>query len=171
MSASWPKYPDDVSGGDEPTFSPAKSQNSLLAAERASQKTRRIETDGANNLYVNIGADSTGGTGFANTINSYSETLVPFATVTTILTYTVPTAQTLNVTSVIGWGDTSGEFLVKVNSITKGGGRSTAADPNFQGDYRSAPIVANAGDVVTITAEHYNPSAKTMKANLLGGIS
>lgn len=171
MSASWPKYPEDVSGGDEPTFSPAKSQNSLLAAERASQKTKRLETDGQNNLYVNIGQDSTGGTGFANTVNSYSETLVPFATVTTILTYTVPVAQTLNITQVIGWGDTSGEFLIKVNGLTKGGGRSTAADPNFQGDYRGAPIVAMAGDIVTITAEHYNPSAKTMKANLLGGIS
>lgn len=170
MSASWPKYPEDVSGGDEPTFSPAKSQNSLLAAERASQKTKRLETDGQNNLYVNIGQDSTNGTGFANTVNSYSETLVPFATVTTILTYTVPAAQSLYVTEIIGWGDTSGEFLIKVNGLTKGGGRSTAADPNFFGDYRGAPIVAAAGDVVTITAEHYNPSARTMKANLLGGV-
>jgi len=171
MASGYPKYPDDVAGGDEPTFSPAKSQNSLLAAERASQKTKRLETDGQNNLYVNLAQDSTGGTGFANTVNSYSETLVPFATVTTILTYTVPALQTLHVTEVIGWGDTSGEFLIKVNGLTKGGGRSTAADPNFLGDYRGAPIVAMAGDVVTITAEHYNPSAKTMKANLLGGIS
>lgn len=171
MASQYPKYPDDTAGGDEATFSPAKTQHSLLAAERASQKTRRLETDGQNNLFVNIGQDSTGGTGFANTINTYSETLVPFATVTTILTYTVPVAQTLNVTEIIGWGDTSGEFLIKVNGITKGGGRSTAAVPTFTGDYRSAPIVAVAGDLVTITAEHYNPSVKTMKANLLGGIS
>lgn len=171
MASQYPKYPDDVAGGDEATFSPAKTQHSLLAAERASQKTRRIETDGANNLYVNIAADSTGGSGFANTVNSYSETLVPFATVTTILTYLVPVSQTLNITRVIGWGDTSGEFLVKVNGITKGGGRSTAAEPNFIGEYQGAPIVAVAGDTVTITAEHYNPSAKTMKANLMGGIS
>lgn len=170
MASTWPKYPDDVSGGDEPTYSPNKSQNSLLAAERASQKTKRLETDGQNNLYVNIGQDSTAGTGYANTVNTYSETLVPFATVTTILTYTVPAAQTLNVVEIIGWGDTSGEFLIKVNGITKGGGRSTAATPTFTGCYKSAPIVAVAGDVVTITAEHYNPSAKTMKANLLGGI-
>jgi hypothetical protein len=160
-----------VAGGDEATFSPAKTQHSLLAAERASQKTRRLETDGTNNLYVNIAADSTGGTGYANTVNSYSETLVPFATVTTVLTYVVPLAQTLNILEVIGWGDTSGEFLIKVNGITKGGGRSTAANPNFVGTYQSAPIVATAGDTVTVTAEHYNPSPKTMKINLMGGIS
>lgn len=170
MASNWPNYPTDTANGDEPTHSPNKSQKSLLAAERGSQRTKRLETDALNNLYVRIGGGTSGIPVFTSTVNSYSETLVPFATPTTILTYLVPVGQTLYVTEAIGWGDTNGEFLIKVNGITKGGGRTTAADPNFQGEYISAPIIAMAGDTVTIVAEHYNPASKTMKANLLAGI-
>lgn len=171
MASQWPNYPNEVQNGDEPTHSPNKSQNSLLAAERGSQSTKRLETDASNNLYVRIAGTTGGGIPvFTSTVNTYSETLVPFATPTTILTYLVPALQTLYVTEAIGWGDTSGEFLIKVNGITKGGGRTTAATPNFAGDYVSAPIIASSGDTVTIVAEHFNPASKIMKANLLGGI-
>jgi len=101
-------------------------------------------------------------------INVYSSALVPYATVTTILTYTVTTA-TLSIFGVFGWGDTSGEFLVKLNGTVVGGGRTTAASPNFYANYEPAAINAVNGDVITITAEHYNIAARTMKANLLGG--
>lgn len=169
MGKPFPKYPENLAG-DEPTYAPTKSDRSLLAAERGTQSTKRLETDSLNNLYVNIASGSTGIPVFTSTVNSYSETLVPFATPTTILTYAVPLGQTLYVLEAIGWGDTNGEFLIKVNGITKGGGRTTAATPNFEGDYIAAPIIAMAGDIVTIVAEHFNPSSKTMKANLLAGI-
>lgn len=103
-----------------------------------------------------------------NAINFYSEALVPYATVTTILTFIVATA-TFNISSFIGWGDTCGEFLVKVNGVTMGGGRTTAATPTFTGDYSQGPIPTVLGDVITITAEHYNTTSHTMKANLIGG--
>jgi hypothetical protein len=119
---------------------------------------------------VNIVQDSSGGTGFTSTINNYAETLVPFDTETTILSYTVSAGQTLYITAVIGWGDTNGEFFVRVNTVQKGGGRNTAADPSFVGDYHTAPIIANAGDMVTISVHHFNTSTRTMKVNLLGGI-
>lgn len=156
--------------GDDESISPRSNARSLLATDQFGN-TRRILVDTDRAVYVDILHDSSGGTGFANTINSYSETLVPFNLETTVLTYTVPLGQTLHITEVIGWGDTDGEFFVRVNTIQKGGGRTTAATPNFIGDYSSAPIIANAGDMVTITAHHYNPSAETMKVNLLGGIS
>ena len=112
-----------------------------------------------------------GNASFVNAVNEYSSALVPYATVTTILSYTVPAAVTFYGTQVIGWGDTCGEFLIKVDGVVVGGGRSTASYPNFIGDYESAPFVATTGQVVTITAEQYQPSmgAYTMKANLMGG--
>jgi hypothetical protein len=108
---------------------------------------------------------------FANAVNIYAEMLVPYGTVTTILSYTVPASVTFYCTQVNGWGDTCGEFLIKVDGVTAGGGRSTASDPNFFGNFVTAPIVATTGQVVTITAEQYQPSMGTynMKANLMGG--
>lgn len=170
MGKHYPNYPGDVQNGDEPSYSPNKTHKSVLGVERGTDSTRRLETDAQNNLYTRIAGSVGGVPVFTSTVNTYSETLVPFATPTTILTYLVPVSQTLYVTEAIGWGDTSGEFLIKINGITKGGGRTTAATPNFEGDYLSAPIIAMAGDMVTIVAEHYNPSPKTMKANLMGGI-
>lgn len=58
MGQGWPKYPSDVGDGDEPSHSPNKSQNSLLGTERGTDYTRRLETDGNNNLYTAIGSDS-----------------------------------------------------------------------------------------------------------------
>lgn len=106
---------------------------------------------------------------FANAVNIYSDALVPYATVTTILSYTVPAAVTFYASQVECWGDTNGEFLIKVDGVTMGGGRTTAADANWYGNYVSAPIKALTGQIVTVTAEHYNFTAHVMKANLLGG--
>lgn len=58
MGQLWPKQNDpEVRDGDEPTHSPNKNQNSLLATERGTDSTRRIETDTNNNLYVSVAAD------------------------------------------------------------------------------------------------------------------
>ncbi len=103
-----------------------------------------------------------------NAANVYSEILVPYATVTTILTFIVASA-TLSIFSFVGWGDTVGEFLIKVNGITKGGGRTTAATPTFTADYTSGPIPTVLGDMITITSEHYTITSHVMKANLLVG--
>lgn len=100
-------------------------------------------------------------------VNIYSENLVAYATVTTILTYTV-SSTIFYITGMVGWGDTCGEFLVKVNGVTAGGGRTTASMPVCTLPYSICPIKTIAGDTVTVTAEHYNVATKTMKANLLG---
>ena len=62
MGDLWPSYPSDVQGGDEPTHSPTKNQNSLLAAQRGTQQTRRIETDEDGNIHVNLAASNPSGT-------------------------------------------------------------------------------------------------------------
>lgn len=103
-----------------------------------------------------------------NSTNVYSQALVPFSSVTTILTFVVA-VPTFTVFSFIGWGDTVGEFLIKVNGVTKGGGRTSAATPVFTADYTFGPIPTVLGDVITITAEHFYTATHTMKANLIGG--
>ena len=58
MAERWPDIPVVQGGdGDDPTYSPQKTQNSLLGAERGSQNTRRLETDSERNLYVHVAAD------------------------------------------------------------------------------------------------------------------
>lgn len=58
MGDPFPRYPEDVIDGDEPTYAPTKSDHSLLAAERGTQHTKRLETDADNNLYVNVAEGS-----------------------------------------------------------------------------------------------------------------
>lgn len=58
MGDPFPRYPEDVIDGDEPTFAPTKSDHSLLAAQRGTHKTKRLETDADNNLYVNVAQGS-----------------------------------------------------------------------------------------------------------------
>lgn len=157
--------------GDEPTYSPGTSERAILGASPTTGGTRRIyvnDSDGG--LLVHVANSTSGIPAFDSTVNIYSEALVPFNTETTILTYTVPANQRMYVTQVHGWGYTNGEFVIKVDGDAKSGGFTSAAEPNYDGNFVSAPIVADAGQVVTITLSHMNPAAKTMKANLLGGI-
>lgn len=56
MGLNFPKYPGDVSDGDEHSHSPNKTKDSLLATKRGTDSTRRLETDDNRNLYVNVAA-------------------------------------------------------------------------------------------------------------------
>lgn len=55
MGDKFPRYPSDVSDGDEPSFAPTKSDRSLLGTERGTDFTRRFEMDAAGNLFVTVG--------------------------------------------------------------------------------------------------------------------
>jgi hypothetical protein len=102
-------------------------------------------------------------------VNQYAEnTTVPSGVLTTILTYTVPAGKTLNIDGMYGWGQADGEFLIKVDSVVVGGGWSSPSFRTLNIDYSSAPIPANAGQVVTINVTQYYSSTQDFKANLLG---
>jgi hypothetical protein len=105
---------------------------------------------------------------YTSTWNQYSEALVPFNTETTILSHLV--TSTFYILGIEGWGDTCGEFFIKVDGTIVGGSRTTAAIPTCFTNYTSAPIQVNAGSIVTITATHYVPTTHTMRTNLFGGI-
>jgi hypothetical protein len=156
--------------GDEPTYSPGTAAHGILGASPVTGGTRRIYVADDGGLLVHVGNNPSGIPVFDSTVNVYSEALVPFNTETTILTYTVPADQRLYITQVHGWGYTNGEFVIYVDGDAKSGGFTSAAEPNYDGNFVTAPIVADAGQIVTITLSHMNPAAKTMKANLLGGI-
>jgi hypothetical protein len=105
-------------------------------------------------------------------INKYAEnTTVPAAILTTILTYTVPAGKTLDITGVYGWGQCDGEFLIKVDSVIVGGGWSSPSFRTLRLDYTAAPILANAGQIVTVNVIQYQTSTQDFKANLLGTLN
>lgn len=107
---------------------------------------------------------------YAGRVNQYGEILVPFNTETTILTYVVPVGQTFYILGMNGWGDTNGEFFIKVDGNIVGGDRTTAAVPSCRPNYQAAPIPASAGSVVTISVVTYVPTTHIMRAIILGGI-
>jgi len=107
---------------------------------------------------------------YTGRVNQYGEILVPFNTETTILTYVVPVGQTFYILGINGWGDTNGEFFVKVDGNIVGGDRTTAAVPSCKVNYQAAPIPANAGSVVTISVVTYVATTHIMRAIILGGI-
>lgn len=166
MGWNYPNYPSGVLGGDEPTFSPGKSQTSILGADPVLGVTRRIMVGADGGLLVH-------GTNFGSygtPINVFSEVDAGFATETTILTYTVPASLTLNITRVIAWGDWDGEYLVRIDGVLRGGGRTSVADRTLNIPYDTGPIIATSAQVVTVTITHYDPATKHFRANLLGGL-
>jgi hypothetical protein len=110
----FPKYPEDTTDGDERTFSPHKTTDGLLAAERGTDFTRRIETDANRNLYVNVAADARKDTLL------YSAALGPIAdsTPTAFVAYTAPSA--IKVYKVLISGAVATDFNLRHNGSSIG---------------------------------------------------
>ena len=107
----------------------------------------------------------------SNLINIYGDATAPVATETTLVSYTVPVGKTLQIYGMVGWGDWDGEFLIKVDGVVRGGGRTSSATRTLRINFSYAPTNALAGQVVTIkTITDTATASKMMKANLLGGL-
>jgi len=91
MGEIFPKYPDDVLDGDEPSISPTKNHKSVLGVERGTQSTRRLEMDAAGNAYVNVAADSRTET----LLYTASLATIAASTPTAFAAYIAPSAQTV----------------------------------------------------------------------------
>lgn len=100
-------------------------------------------------------------------INQFGSVSVPSSTETTLVTYIVPMTKTLLIKQVVAWGDYDAEFFIRVDGTQVGGGRSSPSDRTLVLSY-AAPIMANAGQTVTVAAMQYAPSAQTMNSNLVG---
>jgi hypothetical protein len=106
---------------------------------------------------------------YVNPVNVFGEVDVPYATETTIVSYTVPLTKTLDLTSIVGWGDYVGEFFVRVDGVQRGGGWTTAAQITLVLPFEDAPIIATPGQVVTVSVVHYKTATRHFKANICGG--
>lgn len=153
MGLTYPNYPTDVQGGDEPTHSPNKSQNSLLGAERGTQQTRRLETDSSSNLYVHVAADDTALPTSVSALAGASVTGVTASTLTTILTYTAVAAKKLTRIGVSGTD--YAKFQLFLNTVlieTKRSGPDRSLDYSFV-----SPLALAIGDILDVKVTHYAP--------------
>lgn len=114
MGELWPKYPNDVSDGDEVSHAPTKNDRSLLGTERGTQSTRRFEMDADRNLYTNIGADSR----TEGLLYSASLTAVVDSTPTAFVAYTAPAAK--KVYKVVVSGEGAADYTLRLNAGSLG---------------------------------------------------
>ena len=151
MGLKWPNFPGDVQDGDEPSFSPTKTQNSLLGAERGTQFTRRLEVDNAHNLYVNIGANSSLSLNVVNAIAGNGITSIPANTLSTIVTYTAATAKRVSKISVSGTEYAKFQLFKNSSLIeTRRSGPERSIDFLFP-----IPFNVASGDIIDVKVTHF----------------
>lgn len=164
--ANWPQYPADVLGGDDPTHSPQKSQNTLLGAERGSQLAKRLETDGSNNLYVRVAADDTGAGLTVSPLAVGGITSVPSTTLSTITTFTA--TQATRISAISCGGSIYGKFQLFLNTVlidTRRSGPDRATQFRFD-----SPLSMATSDVLDVKVTHYVAGAlEEFEATVYGG--
>lgn len=165
MAERWPDIPVVQSGdGDDPTYSPQKTQNSLLGAERDSQNTRRLETDADRNLYVRMAADDTSLAVTSLAVDA--QTNVPDNTLTTVVTYTA--AAPKRVSQITFGGSAYAKFQLFLNTVLIDTYRT---GPERIGRFVfEAPYALSIGDVVDLKVTHYvTGAAEDFEAAIYGG--
>ncbi len=148
MAYEYPDYPGDVLDGDEASYSPHKTQHSLLATERGTDFTRRIETDGSNNLFVSVGALGVS----VQAIAASAQVNVPDGSLTTIVTHTAATTQ--KVTRVSVGGTDYAKFQLFKNTVlieTRRSGPERVIDFRFD-----VPLGLASGDILDVKVTHFN---------------
>lgn len=140
-------------GGDEPTTAPVKGDRSLLAAERDTQQTRRIETDPASNVYVHVAEDDTtpGGAAGISPLATGVATSVPATTLTTIVTFTAVAAT--RITKISCGGMIYAKFQLFKNTVlfdTRRSGPDRGLEFVFNPGLALAP-----GDILDVKVTHF----------------
>lgn len=97
-------------------------------------------------------------------MNLYGETSTTYSTPGEVLSYVAYRA--MKCISLIGWGDTSAEYLVLVNNAVKGGARSSTETRTVQ-VWWDTPIMMNPGDTLAVMATHYSQGLRKLRANLM----
>lgn len=100
-------------------------------------------------------------------MNLYGDAQSTYGIPATIINYFIQEGRAVKWTSLIGWGDTSGEFMLFLNGNPMGGARSSAETRTIQ-VWWDAPIVANPGDLIEVVGCHFSPGLRSLKANLMG---
>jgi len=157
VGLEFPTYPGEVSDGDEHSYSPHKTKDSLLGTERGTDFTRRLETDVDRNLYVHLAADDTslpGGTGIPGSVDALAvgaQLGVGSTLLTTIVTYTA--AALTKVTRISTSGTVYAKFQLFKNTTlieTKRSGPDRSMDFLF-----TSPLKLAIGDIIDVKVTHY----------------
>lgn len=166
MGLHFPAYPGDVSDGDEHSHSPKKTHDSLLATERGTDNTRRLETDTNRNLYVNVAASPATAPASVSALAGGNVSGIANTSLTTIATYAAATAT--KITRIGCSGTVYAKFQLFVNTNlteTKRSGPYRSIDFNFD-----RPLSMSSGDVIDIKVTHYNTSITAdFEATIYGG--
>lgn len=103
-------------------------------------------------------------------MNLYGDVQTTFSVPGILLDYAVPEGRAMKLTSLIGWGDTSAEYLVYINGQPRGGARSSAESRTVQVWWDNSPIMANSEDLIEVVGCHYSTGLKNLRVNLIGAL-
>lgn len=164
MALEFPIYPGDVSDGDEHSHSPKKTHDSILATERGTDYTRRIETDANRNVYVNVGANSALPAG-VDTLATGAQTTVGANLLTTIVTYTAATAKKVSKISVSGTEYAKYQLFKNASLIdTKRTGPDRSTEFLFE-----SPLLMASSDILDVKVTHfYTGNTVDFEASIYG---
>jgi len=155
-------------GGTIPISDPIATVTALLASVQVKDIANTVinpaTEDG--NLATIVSLLSGGGSSAANVYQSAS--IAGGGVTGTILTYVVPVLKTLNITTLICWGDVDASYVIKVNGVAKGGGRSSIATPTLIIPYGTGSIKATTGQTVTVEGQQFSNAAHTLNATVAG---
>lgn len=100
-------------------------------------------------------------------MNLYGDVQTTFSVPGLLLEYVVPSSRAVKLTSLIGWGDTSAEYLIYINGEPRGGARSSSESRTVQ-VWWDSPLIANSEDLIEVVGCHYSTGLKNLKVNLIG---
>jgi len=164
MGLDFPKYPGDVSDGDERAHSPHKTTDAILATERGTDYTRRIETDANRNVYVNV-AGNTSLPAAVDTLATGTQTGIAANLLTTIVTYTAPSAKSISKISVSGTEYAKFQLFKNTSLIeTKRTGPDRSVDFIF-----NSPLAMATNNILDIKVTHfYTGKTLDVEASIYG---
>ena len=166
MGLGFPNYPGDVSDGDERAVSPKKTTDSILATERGTDYTRRIETDDERNLYVHVAKDSSGSGLDVGVLSTGTASGISYQTLTTITTYVA--SATTRISKISVSGDAPADYTVVLNTTTIDVKRTDTSDLDRDFSFEH-PLTINLNDVLEVKVFHQAPSkSRTFDATIYG---
>lgn len=166
MGLKWPRTPTQINDGDDHSYAPEKSKESLLATERGTDATRRIETDSDRNLLVAIDKDNSAAGAVSSVLATGVVSGLIDSTLTTITTFVAP-SDTL-ITKVSCSGDAPADFTLLLNTVQIDIKRSSTADLDKEFSF-SHPFKMLLNDVLDIKVFHHAPGkSRTFNTTIYG---
>ncbi len=99
-------------------------------------------------------------------VNIYGEGIIEAYTPTEIVV--AHQDRPFGIHSVVGWGESPGEFMLYRNGEVVGGLRTSDQQRAMQIDYSVSPIMFSDNDILSVVVEHGSMGYRTMRVNVLG---